>query len=120
MQAMTLAAISLPLEEERKCSQMNKVDEFVKECQVVYSQGKAMYRRHSSDLLERNQLSKDKTSDGTKAVKMSFWRRHDVELKVKLWTKIFQTTVRIVTTGYVRETQEWMQWHKLSLKGTLN
>ena len=38
---------------------------------------------------ERNQPYKDNASDGAKAVKMSFWRRHDVELKEKLLDKIF-------------------------------
>ena len=64
--------------------------EFVKECQVELhedSRGKAMNRRHSSDLLERNQPHKDNASDGAKAVKMSFWRKHDVELKEKLLDK---------------------------------
>ena len=85
---------------------MNKVVEFVKECQVElheYSRGRAMYRRNSSDFLERNQLSKDNTSDGTKAVKMSIWRRHDVELKEKLLDKIILNDniipVKIVATG---------------------
>ena len=70
---------------------MNKVVEFVKECQVElheYSRGKAMYRRHSSDLLERNQPYKDNASDRAKTVKMSIWRKHDVELKEKLLDKI--------------------------------
>ena len=70
---------------------MNKVVEVVKACQVElheYSRGKVMYRRHSSDLLERNQPSKDNANDETKAVKMSFWRKHDVELKEKLLDKI--------------------------------
>ena len=69
---------------------MNKVVEFVKECQVrlnEYSRGKAMCRRHSSDMLERNQPYKDNASDGAKAVKMSFWRKQDVELKKNCWTK---------------------------------
>ena len=91
MQAVKLAAKTLTLEEGKKCSQMNKVVEFVKECQVElhdYSRGKAMYRRHSSDSLERNQSYKDNASDGAKAVKMSFWRKHDVELKEKLLHKI--------------------------------
>ena len=47
-----------------------------------------MYRRHSSDLLDRNQPSKDNAIDGIKAVKVSFWRKHDVELKEKLLDKI--------------------------------
>ena len=52
-----------------------------------------MYRRHSSDLLERNHLSEDNTSDGTKTVKMSFCRRHDVELKEKLLDKIIPNDI---------------------------
>ena len=62
MQAVKFAAKTLTLEEGKKCSQMNKVVQFVKACQVElheYSTGKAMYRRHFSDLLERNQPSKD-------------------------------------------------------------
>ena len=76
-QAIKLAVITLTHEEGRKCSQMNKMIEFVKECQVElheYSRGKAMY--------------KDNASDGAKAVKMSFRRKHDVELKEKLLDKI--------------------------------
>ena len=44
--------------------------------------------RHSNDLLKRNQPSEENTSDRTKAVKMSFCRRHDDELKDKLLDKI--------------------------------
>ena len=90
-QAINLAVITLTHEEGRKCSQMNKVVKFVKECQIElheYSRGKVMYRRHSSDLLKRNQPSKDNASDEIKAVKMSFCRRHDVELKEKMPDKI--------------------------------
>ena len=90
-QAIKLAVNTLTHEEGRKCSQMNKMIEFVKECQVElheYSRGKAMYRRHSSDLSERNQPPKDNASDEIKAVKMSFWRKHDVELKEKLLDEI--------------------------------
>ena len=47
-----------------------------------------MYRRHSSDLLQRIQLYKDNASDRAKAVNMSLWRKHDVELKEKLLNKI--------------------------------
>ena len=50
---------------------MNKVVEFVEECHDELHdtlRGKAMYRRHSSDLLECNQPSKNNASDGTKAV----------------------------------------------------
>ena len=77
MQDVKFAAKILTLEEGKMCSQMNIVVEFVKECQLELhqdSRGKAMYRRHSSDLLERNQPYKDNTSDGANTVKMSFWR----------------------------------------------
>ena len=47
-----------------------------------------MYRRHSNDLLKRNQPSEENTSDRTKAVKRSFCRRYDVELKEKMPDKI--------------------------------
>ena len=90
-QAIKLAVKNLTHEEGSKSSQMNKMVEFVKECQVElheYLRGKAMYRRHSSDLSERNQPYKDNASDGAKAVKMSFWRKHDDELKEKLLDKI--------------------------------
>ena len=91
MQAVKLAVNTLTLEEGRKCSQLEKVVGFVKECQIELhddSRGKPIYQRHSSDLLEHNQPSKDNASDGTKAVKMSFRRKHDVELKENLLDKI--------------------------------
>ena len=88
---MNVTVNTLALEERRKCSQMDRKIEFVKECHVEfheYSRGKALYRRHSNDLLKCNQPSEKKTSDRTKAVKMSFCRRHDVELKEKMPDKI--------------------------------
>ena len=75
MQPKKIAAKTLTLEE-------GKMVEFVKECQAElheYSRGKAMYRRHSSDLLEHNQPYKDNASDGAKAVKRSFWRCCNIE-----------------------------------------
>ena len=90
MQAVKLAAKTLTLDEGKKCSQMNKVVKFVKECQIELHEvprGKAIYRRLFSGLLERNQPSEENTSDRTKAVKMSFWRKH-VELKEKPLDKI--------------------------------
>ena len=90
-QAMKLAVITLKKEEGRKCSQMNKVVEFVKECQVElheYSREQAMYRRHSSGLLKCYQPSIDNAKIGTNAVNMSFWRKYDVELKEKLLDKL--------------------------------
>ena len=90
MQAVKLAVNILTLDEGKKCSQMNKVVKFVKECQIELHEvprGKAIYRRLFSGLLERNQPSEENTSDRTKAVKMSFWRKH-VELKEKMPDKI--------------------------------
>ena len=90
-QAIKLAVNNLTHEEGSICSQMNKMVDFVREYQVElheYSRGKAMYRRHSSDLSERNQPYKDNASDGAKAVKMSFWRNYDVEQKENLLDKI--------------------------------
>ena len=90
MQAVKFAAKTLTLDEGKKCSQMNKVVKFVKECQIELHEvprGKAIYRRLFSGLLERNQPSEENTSDRTKAVKMSFWRKH-VELKEKPLDKI--------------------------------
>ena len=86
-QTIKLTVNTLTLEEGRNCSQMNIVVEFVKGCQLElheYSRGKAIYRRHSSDLLERSQQYKGNAKNGTKAVNMSFGRKDDVELKEKL------------------------------------
>ena len=65
--------------------------EFVKECHVELlevSRGKAIYRRQSSDLLERNQPSEENASKGTKSVNVSFGRKYDVDLNEKLLDKI--------------------------------
>ena len=113
MQAVKFAAKTLTLEEEKKCSQMNKVVEFVKGCQVELnenSRGKAMYRRHSSDLLERNQPYNNNASDGAKAVEMSFWRKHDVELEEKLLDKIMSAG------PVVNFVELHCSFHKLNLK----
>ena len=91
LQAMNVAAISLTLEERKKCSQLDREIGFISTRQIKLHEvpsGVVMYRRHSSDLLKRNQPSKDNASDEIKAVKMSFWRKHDVELKEKLLDKI--------------------------------
>ena len=90
-QAINLAVNTLTHEEGRNCSQMNKMVEFVKECQVELhenSRGKAMHQRHSSDLLERNQPSEENMSNGTKSVSVSFGRKHDADLNEKLLDKI--------------------------------
>ena len=90
-QAIKLAVNTPPLEEGRKCSQMDIVVEFVKECQLELhqdSRGNAMYRRHLSGLLECYQPSIDNAKNGTNAVNMPFGRKHDFELKEKLLDKI--------------------------------
>ena len=90
-QAIKLAVNTLTLEEGRKCSQMDIVVEFVKECQLELhqdSRGKAIYRGHHSGLLECYQPSIDNAKNGTNAVNMSFGRKDDVELKEKLLDKI--------------------------------
>ena len=70
---------------------MNKVVEVVKECQLELHEvprGKAIYRRPFGGLLEQVKPAEENASDRTKAVKMSFWRKHDVERKEKLLDKI--------------------------------
>ena len=70
---------------------MNKVVEVVKECQLELHKvprGKAIYRRPFGGLLEQAKPYKDNASDRVKTVKMSFWRKHDVELKEKRVDKI--------------------------------
>ena len=91
MQAVKFAAKTLTLEEGKKCSQMNKVVKFVKECQIELHEvprGKAIYRRHFSGLLERNQPSEENARNERKAVIVSFGRKHDVGLGEKLLDKI--------------------------------
>ena len=88
MQVVLIAAKTLTLEEVKKCSQLDRKIGFMSKWQIKLHEvpsGVAMYRRHSSDLLERNQPYKDKASDGAMAV---IWRKHDVELKEKLLDKI--------------------------------
>ena len=90
-QAIKLSVNTLTLEEGRKCSQMNIVVEFLKECQLELhqdSRGKAIYRRHLSGLLDCYQPSIDNAKNGTNAVNMSFVRKDDLELKEKLLDKI--------------------------------
>ena len=102
MQAVKFAAKTLTLEEGKMCSKMNKVVKFVKECQIELHEvprGKAIYRRHFSGLLERNQPSEENARNERKAVIVSVGRKHDVGLDENCWTKSFQTAGKIVTTG---------------------
>ena len=102
MQAVKFAAKTLTLEEGKKCSQLNKVVEVVKECQLELHEvprGKAIYRRPFGGLLEQAKPAEETARNGTTSVNVSFGRKHDVDLKEKCRTKLFQTTVKIVTTG---------------------
>ena len=91
LQAVNITVNIPTLEERKKCSQLDREIGFVNKCQIELHEvprGKAIYQRNFSGLLERNQLSEENTSDGTKAVKMSFCRRHDVELRENMPDKI--------------------------------
>ena len=64
---------------------------FVNECQFELHEvpsGIAIYGRSFSGLLERAQPAKENTSNETKAVNVSFGRKHDVDLNEKLLDKI--------------------------------
>ena len=90
-QAIKLAVNALALEERKKCSQLDREIGFVNKCQIELHEvprGKAIYRRNFSGLLERNQPSEENARNETKAVNVSFWRKHDVELKEKLLDKL--------------------------------
>ena len=91
MQAVKFAAKTLTLEEGKKCSQLNKVVEVVKECQLELHEvprGKAIYRRPFGGLLEQNKPAEENASNETKSVKVLFGRKHDVGLNEKLLDKI--------------------------------
>ena len=60
-------------------------------CQIELHEvprGKAIYRRHFSGLLERIQPSEENARNETKAVNVSFGKKHDVGWKEKLLDKI--------------------------------
>ena len=64
---------------------------FVNKCQFELHEvprGKAIYRRHFSGLLERNQPSEENARNERKAVNVSFGRKHDVGLDEKVLDKI--------------------------------
>ena len=91
LQAVNITVNALTLEERKKCSQLDREIGFVNKCQIELHEvprGKAIYRRNFSGLLERNQPSEENARNETKAVNVSFWRKHDVELKEKLLDKI--------------------------------
>ena len=91
MQAVKFAAKTLTLEEGKKCSQLNKVVEVVKECQLELHEvprGKAIYRRPFGGLWEQAKPTEETASNETKSVNVLFVRKHDVELKEKLLDRI--------------------------------
>ena len=91
MQAMNFTVNTLTLEERKKCSQLDREIGFVNKCQFELHEvprGKAIYRRHFSGLLERNQPSEGNARNERKAVNVSFGRTHDVGLDEKLLDKI--------------------------------
>ena len=91
MQDVKFAAKTLTLEEGKKCSQMNKVVEVVKECQLELHEvprGKAIYRRPSGGLLEQAKPAEENASNETKSVNVLFDRKHEVGLNEKLLDKI--------------------------------
>ena len=91
LQAMNVTVNTLTLEEGKKCSQLDRENGFVNECQIELYEvpsGKAIYRRHFSGLLERDQPAEENASNGTTSVNVSFGRKHDVDLKEKMPDKI--------------------------------
>ena len=88
---MKITVNALTLEERKKCSQLDREIGFVNKCQIELHEvprGKAIYRRNFSGLLERNQSSEENARNETKAVNVSFGRKHDVGWKEKLLDKI--------------------------------
>ena len=91
LQAMNVTVNTLTLEEGKKCSQLDRENGFVNECQIELHEvpsGKAIYRRHFSGLLERDQPAEENANNGTTSVNVSFGRKHDVDLKEKMPDKI--------------------------------
>ena len=89
---MIVAAISLTLEEGKKCSQLDRKIGFMSKCQIKLHEvprGEAIYRRPFGGLLKRDQPAEENASNETKAVKMSLGRKRDVGLNEKLLDKIF-------------------------------
>ena len=86
-----VAAISLTLEEGKKCSQLDRKIGFMSKCQIKLHEvprGEAIYRRPFGGLLKRDQPAEENASNETKVVKMSLGRKRDVGLNEKLLDKI--------------------------------
>ena len=69
LQAVNVTVNALTLEERKKCSQLDREIEFVNKCQIELHEvprGKAIYRRHFSGLLERNQSSEENATNRLK------------------------------------------------------
>ena len=78
LQAVSVTVNTLPLEEGRKCSPLERQIGFVNECQPELYEvpsGIAIYRRPFRCFLERNEPAKENTSNETKAVNMPCLRR---------------------------------------------
>ena len=91
LQATNVTVNTLTFEEGKKCSQLDRENGFVNECQIELHEvpsGKAIYRRHFSGLLERDQPAEENARNGTTSVNVSFGRKHDVDLKEKMPDKI--------------------------------
>ena len=123
LQAMNVPVKTLALEEGKRCSQLDRETGFVNECQIELHEtpsGIAIYRRPFSGLLERDQPVNENTSNKTKAINKSFWRKHDFELKEKLLDRIIPNDSENGNDSLGDENTKWMQWHKLILMRTLN
>ena len=75
----------------KKFSELDREIECVNECQIDHHEipsGIAINRRPFSCLLEHHQPTKENTSNETKAVYVSFGRKHDVDLNEQLLDKI--------------------------------
>ena len=91
LQATNVTVNTLTLEEGKKCSQLDREKGFVNECQIELHEvpsDKAIYRRHFSGLLERDQPAEENARNGTTSVNVSFGRKHDLDLKEKMPDKI--------------------------------
>ena len=89
LQATNVTVNTLTLEAGKKCSQLDReigiVNKYHYELHEV-PLGKAIYRRHFSGLLERDQPAEENASNRTTSVNASFGRKH-VELKENLLDK---------------------------------
>ena len=98
---MNVTVNTLTLEEGKKCSQLDRDIEFVNKCHIELHEvprGKAIYRRPFGGLLKRDQPAEENASNETKAVNVSFGRKHDVGLNEKLLDKTIPNDSEIGNT----------------------